>query len=907
MLQIKGIKRFLFLSLLMAVVLYMPGCVTTGSVSDTSTTKTGTIVAIESLTEMEDKVVILISANSEINYTPYRLDSPLRLVVDIPDAVFANPTEELPVNDGTITTIRKMDISPDGDSVARMEIYLAGDAGYFISKPQDNQIQIEIQKVTDTFTESSVSFEETTVTTEETVWEEPATKIINVVTEEDPTTTKISIIGDGRMDNFEYFTLDDPARLVLDVNGLSSNFPNKEIDVGTEDIDSIRVGIHPDKVRFVFESPDTGLLGDYKVYSKENKVMVVFGDMSAFSFETDTSPLTPATSPGETVTITGINFEDTPDVARIIISSTTEASYTASMVSDTQVIIDITNAVLDDSVEKEFNFSTSDGPLSTVNIYRTEDSGTPSIRVIVELKSSVAYNNYASGSDIVVDFARTEGIDLGSEIATPVPVDVGPEEGLAQPAPTLPTDTTTTEESEVVSPGEIESTETSVEKKYTGKEVTFVVSGANVVDILNAIAEVSDMNILIQPAVTGTISLRLVKVPWDQALDIILRQTGLGMELDGNVIIIDTQSNIYTRRTETLTYIQGLEELVAMETRRIDISYANLTEIITVTTPMLTNTRDRNGSITSYPQTNTLLITDVPSRLDSIVDMIRSLDVPPPEIRIEARIVDMNDNFVNELGINWVGGWTGAGPDGTDSYKGTFGMMDTGLINTAALFDTATTIFPALPTIASLGGVGGATAMIGLLNDSLRLDVQLHALENLGEAEIIESPKLRVLNNVAAVLNITTEIPTYNPSETTDESGNVTVTTTVIFEPFETILNITPTVTPDNRIRLIIDLTHNTRGVPITINVDGVDNIYYERNEKNLVTEVLVDNRDTIVIGGLYRKDSSDTERGFPGLRDVPLLGWLFKVKTVRDSRRELLIFITPTIVRETTEIYSGR
>jgi type IV pilus assembly protein PilQ len=244
--------------------------------------------------------------------------------------------------------------------------------------------------------------------------------------------------------------------------------------------------------------------------------------------------------------------------------------------------------------------------------------------------------------------------------------------------------------------------------------------------------------------------------------------------------------------------------------------------------------------------------------------MVHLLDTPEkkPEVRIEARIVEINDVYEQDLGIKWVAGYNGDGSGGT--IKGALGMLDSTNLNNGSYFDAATTIFPNVATTA-LNAYGGAGAMIGLLDNALRLDIQLHALESLGEAQIIESPKVRVLNNETATLEITTSIPQSNPTESTDETGNVTITSTIEYKDFATKLIITPTVNPDNTIKLDLDLTHNTQGEPVVLtNQSGIENTYYTEFKKNLITKVLVDNRDTIVIGGLYRKESNSTEVGLP-------------------------------------------
>lgn len=258
----------------------------------------------------------------------------------------------------------------------------------------------------------------------------------------------------------------------------------------------------------------------------------------------------------------------------------------------------------------------------------------------------------------------------------------------------------------------------------------------------------------------------------------------------------------------------------------------------------------------------------------------------------------MNDSFTQELGVNWIAGWNEEATAGDSTIKGAVGTLDNALINLDNYFDPATLIFPNPATTSTLG-IGGASVLLGFLDDALRLELQLKALEQMGEAEVIETPKVRVLNNVTAEFIITRSIPIRNVTESSDDTGNVTTSGEVDYQDITTELKITPTISADERIKIEIDLLHETQGEAVILNIGGADNTYYIEDTKELTTEVLVDNRDTIVIGGLYRKDVNETETGFPLLKDVPLFGWAFKTKNTTESRRELLIFLTPTIIRE--------
>jgi hypothetical protein len=236
------VKCIGLLFLLLLIMSPIHGCVTgtTQPVSGGPTPESK--VALDSVTELEDRVIITLSGNSELSYTPYRLESPLRLVIDIPDASFDKPEKDVVVGNDTVSKISKLDMPVDGKNIARLEIYLAEDTNYFVAKPSDYQIRVEIQRL------SAGPVTETTPVTPAApaVTYPPATKIINIVADNEADGTMVTILADGSVENFESFVLEDPYRLVVDIKGLNNTFPGKEITVNGPDIKVIRIGTYPD-------------------------------------------------------------------------------------------------------------------------------------------------------------------------------------------------------------------------------------------------------------------------------------------------------------------------------------------------------------------------------------------------------------------------------------------------------------------------------------------------------------------------------------------------------------------------------------------------------------------------------------------------------------------------------------
>ncbi|MEJ2068321.1 MAG: AMIN domain-containing protein, partial [Deltaproteobacteria bacterium] len=279
MISLRKLLKFPFILFLLSIfIVAVAGCATTTATGPgASKTTTGKTIKVESVTEMKDRVIISLISDGKVDYTPYRLESPLRLVVDMPDAAFEESGKKISVDNGTISTIHQVNMTSEGKSVARLEVYLVKDTNYLIPEQEGNKLKIEVQRLDETAAGTTPAAEDTSVT-EEKKWTNAATKIINVSTSDDASGTKGTIFADGYVKDFESFVLEDPYRLVVDISGVKSTYPNKSLAVGSKDVKNIRIGIHPNKVRFVLESGVAGGLNSYNVYSVENKLLIVFGE-----------------------------------------------------------------------------------------------------------------------------------------------------------------------------------------------------------------------------------------------------------------------------------------------------------------------------------------------------------------------------------------------------------------------------------------------------------------------------------------------------------------------------------------------------------------------------------------------------------------------------------------------------
>jgi type IV pilus assembly protein PilQ len=409
-------------------------------------------------------------------------------------------------------------------------------------------------------------------------------------------------------------------------------------------------------------------------------------------------------------------------------------------------------------------------------------------------------------------------------------------------------------------------------KHYRGEKITLDFQDAPVRHILQLLADVSGRNIVIAEAVQGNITLKLKDVPWDQALDLVLTMHGLGMETEGNIIRVNTLQNLARQRDEEgrakATQIQS-EDLV---TRVVPVHYTVAKDMIDTLAKGDTNFLSDRGRISADERTNTLIIQDVVSSIDQVVALVHQLDTPTPQVTIEARIVQVKPSFNRDLGIQWGGGFTHFGNSSSLSVSGAE--------NSGALPDIAVNL-PASGGVGTLGAVGVSFGR--LIGSPMSLDLRLSAGQSRGLTKIVSTPKVTVLDNQTAKIEQGESIP----FQTVSQDGTQTV-----FHDANLSLEVTPHITGDGKVAMRIKVAKNLPGE--TRSSAGPSILRREAN-----TNVLLDDGETTVIGGIYEHTTVDSKSSVPFLSKIPLLGLLFKNSSTRDDVEELLVFITPRIASE--------
>ena len=417
---------------------------------------------------------------------------------------------------------------------------------------------------------------------------------------------------------------------------------------------------------------------------------------------------------------------------------------------------------------------------------------------------------------------------------------------------------------------------------FTGRTISLNFQDIPVRTVLQIIADYNEFNLITSDTVTGNITLRLDGVPWDQALDIILKVKGLDKRMQGNILMVAPSDELAAREAKNLQAQQQVEELAPLYSEYVQINYAKATELADLIKNEDTSILSSRGSVSVDERTNTLLIRDTTKIIEDIKRMVNILDIPVRQVIIEARMVTVKDNVNEELGIRW-------GITNTDGQFATSGSLGgTSIANNIATNPGIGNIPPLsdrlnvnLPVV---NPAGALAFQVARLADGTILDLELSAMEKENKGEIIASPRITTANQKEAYIEQGVEIPYQEASS----SG----ATSTQFKKAVLSLTVTPHITPDNKIILDLVVTQDTVSDVQSGQAPAIDT-------QRIGTQVLVNNGETIVLGGIYQQSIISTISKVPVLGDIPYFGWLFRNSNQFNEKKELLIFVTPRIVTE--------
>lgn len=413
---------------------------------------------------------------------------------------------------------------------------------------------------------------------------------------------------------------------------------------------------------------------------------------------------------------------------------------------------------------------------------------------------------------------------------------------------------------------------------YTGKPISLDFQDVPVRQVLQIIAQLNGFNLVTTDSVNGAVTLNLSNVPWDQALDMILKIRGLDKRIEGNILLIAPRDELNAQETAELQAKQQVQQLIPLTNKNVSINYAKASDLATLLRSANGGLLSPRGSVAVDERTNTLLLRDTNDSIAAIEVLLATLDVPVKQVRIESRMVTVRDNLDKQLGVQW----------GLTAQNGSVRTSGSAAANNAAVIgsdaDLSQRLNVSLPVTSPAGRIG---IQVAKLMDGTILDLELSALESENKGEIIASPRITVANQQEAYIEQGTEIPYVQATS----SG----ATSVEFKKAVLSLKVTPHITPDNRIILDLTVTQDTRGETVTTPTGPAVAI----DTQEIKTQVLVENGETIVLGGIFQQIRTDDVAKVPVLGDMPILGGLFKNEVNIEQKRELLIFVTPKIITD--------
>ena len=426
----------------------------------------------------------------------------------------------------------------------------------------------------------------------------------------------------------------------------------------------------------------------------------------------------------------------------------------------------------------------------------------------------------------------------------------------------------------------LRTTKADAPKKYKGKPISLNFQDVPVRTVLQLIADFNKLNLVTTDSVGGNITLRLDGVPWEQALDTVLKVKGLDKRLDNNILLVAPAAEIASQEKQQLENKQKVADLAPLVTEYVQINYAKAPDMAKLLADDKTRLLSPRGAVSVDERTNTLLVKDTADVIDHIKDMIKVLDVAVKQVVIEARMVTVTDGVDDALGIRW--GVTDV--NSSASVSGKLEGLDTAATgSTPAIKDRLNVNLAATP---STGTAASIAFQVAKLTDGSLLDLELSALENENKAEIISSPRVTTANQKEALIEQGYEIP-YNESAS---SG----ATTVAFKKAVLSLKVTPQITPDNNVILDLHVTQDDIYKDVSTGNGGTA---VALSTQAINTQVLVKNGETLVLGGIYNRSIKKTVSKVPVLGDIPGVGVLFRSTTNANTKKELLIFVTPKIV----------
>ncbi|SDU73250.1 MULTISPECIES: type IV pilus secretin PilQ [Pseudomonas fluorescens group] len=644
---------------------------------------------------------------------------------------------------------------------------------------------------------------------------------------------ELKLSFDGPPPQPKGYTTESPARIALDLPGVASQLANRNLDLGSGNARTATVAEAKDRTRLIVSLTQ---LAPYSTRVEGNNLFVVVGQgasataprPAAVAPRAATATSAPARSAApRSRSIRGVDFQrGTEGEGNVVIDLSDPTIAPDIQEHDGKIILSFARTQLPEKLRVRLDVKDFATPVQFVNAALTGDRTV----ISVEPSGTFDYSTFQTDNKLTVSVRPMSVDDLQKRNAD--------------------------------------------RQAYVGDKLSLNFQDIDVRSVLQLIADFTNLNLVASDTVQGGITLRLQNVPWDQALDLVLKTKGLDKRKIGNVLLVAPADEIAARERQELESQKQIAELAPLRRELLQVNYAKAADIAKLFQSVTSAEAkvDERGSITVDERTNNIIAYQTQDRLDELRRIVAQLDIPVRQVMIEARIVEANVDYDKSLGVRWggsvqnKGNWNASGVNGSSSTIGTPGSTSTN------------SPFVDMGTVNNTSGIG-----IAFITDNVLLDLELTAMEKTGNGEIVSQPKVVTSDKETAKILKGTEIPYQEASS----SG----ATSVSFKEASLSLEVTPQITPDNRIIMEVKVTKDE---PDYLNkVQDVPPI--KKNEVN--AKVLVNDGETIVIGGVFSNTQSKVVDKVPFLGDVPYLGRLFRRDVVSEKKSELLVFLTPRIM----------
>ncbi|MDZ4145343.1 MAG: type IV pilus secretin PilQ [Burkholderiales bacterium] len=650
------------------------------------------------------------------------------------------------------------------------------------------------------------------------------------------------------------FTIQVPARIALDFPGVSNAIGRSSVDISQGNLRTVNVIEAGGRTRVVLNLKQAAA---YKTQIQGKSLLVVL-DPVAVAAQPAVSPQVFAENRNrDSVPLKDLDFRRGNDnTGRIIVDLANNQVGVDIRQQGQTLVVEFMKSTLPEGLRRRLDVSDFGTPVKSVTTFQTGDR----VRMVIEPTGAWVHSAYQSDNQFVVE-VREQKVDPNK-----LTKGVG----------------------------------------YSGEKLSLNFQNIEVRSLLQVIADFTNFNVVTSDTVSGAVTLRLKDVPWDQALDIIMQAKGLGMRKSGNVLWIAPNDEINAKEKAELEAKAAIQNLEPLRTQAFQLNYTKAADIANQLTSSGTGGSgggsggssarilSQRGSVIPEPRTNQIFVSDIPSRLEQVQELISKLDIAVRQVLIEARIVEASDTFGKSLGVRLGGsdlrglrgGVAGASLSGNTrvALGGTFNAVSSTTGESVNTLDTINTNFVNLPAIGQ-NGFNAASFAVSLFNSAASrfLNLEISALEADGKGKVVSSPRVVTADQTKALIEQGTELP----FQVATSSG----ATSLAFRKANLKLEVTPQITPEGNIILDLDVNKDSVG-QATANGFAI-------NTKHIKTQVLVENGGTVVIGGIFELIETDDVTKVPLLGDLPVVGNLFKTRSRTSNKQELLVFITPKMISD--------